>query len=77
MKTIKTIIILLTCSIFAAFIFLFNCIYDDMDACMDTGTCKEGLSLNINGRQIIVNEKTCTEENGTWTEKRKTCQFKS
>ena len=76
MKTIKTALIFLICSIFAAFVFLFNYIYDDMDACMDTGTCKEGLSINIDGHQIIVSEKTCTEESGTWIKKRKTCQLK-
>lgn len=73
---VKTILALLAFSVIAIFAFLFIFVYDDIDACLDSGFCKEGLTLNTEHGQIIVNEKTCKEENGTWIEKRKTCQFK-
>ena len=49
---------------------------DPMDGCMDVGYCKEGLSLNIEGKKITVNKQTCLENDGKWIEDRKVCQFK-
>ncbi len=75
-EIIKIVLTLLAFSVLAIFATLFIFVYDDKDACLDSGICKEGLPLNVEGRQIIVNEKTCKEENGNWIEKRKTCKFK-
>ena len=49
---------------------------DPKDACLDSGYCKEELSLNINGKTILINEQTCIENDGKWLEDRKVCQFK-
>ncbi|MDO5438237.1 MAG: hypothetical protein Q4F80_08590 [bacterium] len=53
-----------------------NYIYDDKDACLDSGYCKEGLSLNTANGRIIINEENCKQENGTWIDKKRVCQFK-
>ena len=48
---------------------------DTKDACLDSGYCKEELSLNINGKTILINEQTCIENNGEWLSIKKVCQF--
>lgn len=54
----------------------FTHFYDPQDACLDSGYCKEGLPLNIEGKKIIVNEQTCLENNGIWYSNKKVCHFK-
>ena len=49
---------------------------DPLDSCLDSGYCKEGLPLNIEGKKITVNKQTCLENNGKWIEDRKVCQFR-
>ena len=49
---------------------------DPMDGCMDVGYCKEGLPLNIEGKNITINKQTCLENDGKWYEDRKACQFR-
>ena len=49
---------------------------DPMDSCLDSGYCKQGLPLNIEGKKITVNKQTCLENDGKWIEDRKVCQFK-
>ena len=57
-----------------SFLLLFNYIYDDKDACLDSGVCKEGLTLRMNdGKEIIINKGTCIQYNGEWREKRRDC----
>ena len=77
---IKTVLLLI---LFLAFICIYiicisflNYISDDKDICLDTGICKEGLTLNIENNQITVNEKTCTNNKGKWIDKDKICIFK-
>lgn len=50
--------------------------YNPQDACLDSGYCKKGLPLNIEGKKIIVNEQTCKENNGIWYQDKKVCHFK-
>ena len=47
----------------------------EIDACLDSGICTEGLSLNTENGSIIVNEQTCIENDGKWIEERKVCSF--
>lgn len=71
-KFIFISIALIICSIAVIPMFL----YDPMDTCLDSGYCKNGLSLHITGKKIIVNEQSCKENNGIWHENKKACQFK-
>ena len=40
--------------------------FDDLDFCLDTGVCKEGLPFNTEKGKIIVNKDTCLDHNGKW-----------
>lgn len=75
-RLFKTILIF--AGIFTVIIVTFNIlgIYDDKDACLDIGVCKEGLSLIIDGQEIIINQQSCTEHNGEWREKYNDCLLK-
>ncbi|MBR6162851.1 hypothetical protein IKQ26_03035 [bacterium] len=49
----------------------------DIDSCLDSGVCKEGLLLKMNdGKEIIINKDTCKQYNGIWREKYNDCHFK-
>lgn len=61
--------------IFLVPLFIILLINDDTDACLDSSYCKEGLPLNIEGKQITVNEQTCKENNGIWYPDKKACRF--
>ena len=52
-----------------------NYLFDDLDFCLDTGVCQEGLSLNTEKGKIIVNKDTCLDHNGKWDEKYTRCHF--
>lgn len=62
--------------IFFPIILVYMYIADDKDACLDTGYCKEGLFLNLNGKRVMVNEQSCIENNGKWLSVENICQFK-
>ena len=49
---------------------------NDSDFCLDTGYCKEGLSLNIEFEQIVVNQESCIKNKGEWILNKKYCKFK-
>lgn len=49
---------------------------DFQDICLDSGYCKEGLLLNVNGKSISVNEQSCRKNNGVWIQDKRFCQFK-
>ncbi|MEE3349131.1 MAG: hypothetical protein VZR09_03745 [Candidatus Gastranaerophilaceae bacterium] len=49
---------------------------DKQDICLDTGYCKEGLSLNTEFGQITVNKESCIKHNGKWILSKKYCKFK-
>ena len=74
--------ILLITSIIGLFIILYlpikmfiNYWFDDLDFCLDTGVCQEGLPLNTEKGKIIVNKDTCLDHNGKWDEKYTRCHF--
>ena len=52
-----------------------NYLFDDVDFCLDTGVCQEGLPLNTEKGKIIVNKDTCLDHNGKWDEKYTRCHF--
>lgn len=76
MKFFKYLIPIIIIAIVCLFVCMCNYIYDDKDACLDSGYCKEGLSLNTANGQIIINEENCKQENGTWIDKKRVCQLK-
>ena len=49
---------------------------NDADFCLDTGYCKEGMSLNTEYGQIVVNQESCIKHNGEWILNKKYCKFK-
>ena len=64
---------------FVAFCLLFastNKKHLDSDICLDTGYCAYGLSLNVDGKQIVINKTSCIKNNGIWQENKKLCIFK-
>ena len=61
---------------FCAYSYVFS-LYDDKDACLDSGVCKEGLVIKINGQEIKINKNTCLEYNGKWREKYNDCILKN
>ena len=71
---ILSLVILIAVIAGISFVLLFNYIYDDKDTCLDSGVCKEGLTLRMNdGKEIIINKDTCIQYNGEWREKRRDC----
>lgn len=39
---------------------------DDKDACLDSGICKEGMTVNTANGSIVINQNTCLENDGKW-----------
>lgn len=70
-------IIFVSIVIFICVFWLFFLFWDDKDVCLDSGWCKEGMDVNTENGCIIVNEKTCIENNGVWKSNKKVCHFKS
>ena len=75
-RKLKFIIITLLLFMIAGIIIFCIISSDPLDSCLDSGYCKEGLPLNIEGKKITVNKQTCLENNGKWYDNRKSCQFK-
>ena len=76
-KLAISLIILTLLFLGICFAILFTYIFDDQDACLDSGVCKEGLTLRMNdGQEIIINKVTCKQYNGEWREKYNDCYFK-
>lgn len=75
-RKLKFIIITLLLFILAGIVIFCVISSDPLDSCLDSGYCKEGLPLNIEGKKITVNKQTCLENDGKWIEDRKVCQFK-
>ena len=75
---IAAIIILFILSvIFTIFSFAKSYIYDDKDACVDSGICKKGLKVIINSKEIEINKDTCIDNKGQWREQYNGCWFKN
>ncbi len=75
-RIIERILALLALFVIAAFVFLWIFVWDDVDFCSDSQICAEGLSLNVDGQKIIINEQTCKENGGVWLYDRKACSFR-
>ena len=75
-KKLKFIIMTLLLFMLAGIVILCVISFDPLDSCVDSGYCKEGLPLNIEGKKITVNKQTCLENDGKWIEDRRVCQFK-
>ena len=50
--------------------------WSDKDICLDSGLCKKGMKVNTENGCIIINEKNCINNNGTWNKDKNECQFK-
>lgn len=80
MKNKKYLIIFIVFLIFVIFLFLFhrlrNYIYSDLDFCLDTSTCKQGIEINTEHGLIKINKESCLKYNWTWIEERDYCKLK-
>lgn len=47
----------------------------DIDDCLDSGSCSEGLFINTEYGKIEINKENCLKYNWTWNEERKYCQL--
>ena len=68
MKILKAFIIGIAVVLSIPVILFVNYLFDDLDFCLDTGYCKEGLTLNTEKGKIIVNKETCSDHDGIWEE---------
>ena len=48
----------------------------DIDDCLDSGACAEGLFINTEYGKIEITKENCQKYNWTWNEKRKYCKLK-
>lgn len=47
----------------------------DIDDCLDSGYCSEGLSINTEYGTIEINKENCLKYNWTWNEEQKYCKL--
>ena len=77
LKLFKILIIIFI--IFVVFICIcgYSISKDDIDSCLSSGVCKEGLIINDDetGLPFEINKKTCNEHKGKWREKYNDCLF--
>lgn len=72
----KSLILIIFIILTGLCITIFNSNIFDVDACLDGGICKKGLTIKLeNGKQITVNSQTCTKNNGKWDNKRQCYHF--
>lgn len=74
-QVIVTIILIFI--IFFTYLFIKSYIYDDRDACLDSGICKKGLKVIINKQEIIIDKGTCIINKGQWREQYNDCWFRN
>ena len=48
----------------------------DIDDCLDSGSCAEGLFINTEYGKIEITKENCQKYNWTWNEKIKYCKLK-
>ena len=70
---IKYIVFLFLCATFFGILAFMG--MNDKVVCLDTGVCKAGLHVVINGQEILVNENSCSKNNGQWNVDKKHCAF--
>ena len=66
--------------VFAGLLFCVNAFRNsdfwNMDFCLDTAICAEGLTINVEGKMITVSRQSCAELGGVWSEERKECDLR-
>lgn len=45
------------------------------DYCLEDGDCKEGRMIFVDNKEILLNKKTCLENNWRWYEENKICKI--
>lgn len=48
----------------------------DIDDCLDSGTCAEGLFINTEYGKVEINKENCLKYNWTWNEEQQYCKLK-
>lgn len=48
----------------------------NMETCIDTGICPEGLNIKIDGELVEINKDNCLKYNRQWDDIRKTCNIR-
>jgi len=74
----KKVIFILSATVVFTLVYVYLSNIDNKDICLDSGVCKEGLTVNMpNGNTITINEFSCKQYNGTWRSKYNDCYFKN
>ena len=75
---VVNIVLLLLLFISATLVcFLYKRYYkSDLDFCLDTGCCKEGLIVNTEYGKIEINKQICQQFDWSWDEEFQRCQLK-
>ncbi|MCV6599638.1 MAG: hypothetical protein OIF36_04085 [Alphaproteobacteria bacterium] len=47
----------------------------NIDSCLDSGYCKEGLELNTEYGLITINQENCQKYNWIWHDEKKICEM--
>lgn len=68
-------IFIIICIVLSLPIIAYITMLDDKDICLDSGYCKLGMKININGQEITINKSSCLENNGKL--KKNVCIFKN
>lgn len=73
-KTISISVIIITL-IFCILLVIY--FFDNKDACLDTGICKDGLKINTEYGLIKINKENCLKYNWKWEDKSKYCNMRN
>ena len=49
----------------------------DIDTCLDTGVCAEGLEINTEYGRIKINKENCLKYSWKWNKDRNSCNLRS
>ncbi len=69
----KKFVFVLLCLIIICTIFY---LFDDKDACLDTGYCKENQIVNTEFGKVLINKNNCLKYKWEWNDIKKTCKLK-
>ena len=47
----------------------------DLDSCLDSGICKEGIDINTKYGKIKIDKSNCLKYNWQWNDVNKTCKL--
>ena len=81
MKIIMIVFGIILFGLFSVLIQWFNnSDFWNMDFCLDTAICAEGLTINVEGKMITISRtisrQSCAELGGVWSEERKECDLR-